>query len=53
MTPAKIARALELYAQADLTVVEIAKTLGVSRALIYRHLPLEEGSAAGEAVTVS
>jgi DNA invertase Pin-like site-specific DNA recombinase len=53
MTPAKIARARELYAQADLTVVEIAKALGVSRASIYGHLPLEEGSAAGEAVTVS
>jgi predicted transcriptional regulator len=39
MTPAKIARARELYEQRDLTVVEIAKTLGVSRASVYRHLP--------------
>jgi predicted transcriptional regulator len=38
MTAAKIARARELYEQADLTVVEIAKTLGVSRASVYRHL---------------
>jgi DNA invertase Pin-like site-specific DNA recombinase len=38
MTPAKVARARELYEQGDLTVVEIAKTLAVSRASIYRHL---------------
>ncbi len=32
MTPAKIARARELYEQSDLTVLEIAKTLGVREA---------------------
>jgi DNA invertase Pin-like site-specific DNA recombinase len=40
MTPAKITRARALYDQGDLTVVEIAaKTLGVSRASVYRHVP--------------
>ena len=39
MTPRKIARARELYEQGNLTVAEIAKTLKVSRASIYRHLP--------------
>jgi DNA invertase Pin-like site-specific DNA recombinase len=43
MTPAKITRACELYEQRDLTVVEIAKTLGVSRASVYRHLPPADG----------
>jgi DNA invertase Pin-like site-specific DNA recombinase len=50
MTPAKIARARELYEQRDLTVVEIAKTLGVSRASVYRYLPrlvCEKGSETG------
>jgi AcrR family transcriptional regulator len=45
MTPTKIARARELYEQRDLTVVEIAKTLGVSRASVYRHLPSADGCA--------
>ena len=40
MTPRKIARARQLYGQGDLTVAEIAKTLRVSRASIYRHLPV-------------
>jgi DNA invertase Pin-like site-specific DNA recombinase len=44
MTPAKIARARELYEERDLTVAEIAKTLGVSRASVYRHLPSSEAS---------
>ncbi len=39
MTPAKITWARALYDQGDLTVVEIAKTLGVSRASVYRHVP--------------
>jgi DNA invertase Pin-like site-specific DNA recombinase len=39
MTPAKITRARALYDQGDLTAVEIAKTLGVSRASVYRHVP--------------
>ncbi|HEV2810258.1 MAG TPA: recombinase family protein [Acidimicrobiales bacterium] len=43
MTPRTIARARELYAQGDLTVAEIAKTLKVSRASIYRHLPDQAG----------
>ncbi len=38
MTPARIARARGLYGRGELAVVEIAKTLGVSRASMYRHL---------------
>lgn len=38
MIPRKIARAHECYEQGDLTVAEIAKTLGVSRASMDRHL---------------
>lgn len=38
MTPTKIARARELYSERRLTVDEIAKSLDVSRASIYRHV---------------
>jgi predicted transcriptional regulator len=39
MTPDKIAVAREMYVSRQYTVAVIAKTLGVSRASIYRHLP--------------
>ena len=45
MTPRKIARARELYDQGDLIIAEIAKTIGVSRASIYRHLPMESDAS--------
>jgi DNA invertase Pin-like site-specific DNA recombinase len=38
MTPHKLRVAQELYASGQYTVTAIAKTLGVSRASIYRHL---------------
>jgi DNA invertase Pin-like site-specific DNA recombinase len=38
MTPGKVKVARDLYDANELTVVEIAKTLGVSRKTIYRHL---------------
>jgi DNA invertase Pin-like site-specific DNA recombinase len=38
MTPHKLRVALELYASGRYTVAAIAKTLGVSRASVYRHL---------------
>jgi DNA invertase Pin-like site-specific DNA recombinase len=38
MTPHKLQVAQELYASGQYTVAAIAKTLGVSRASIYRHL---------------
>jgi DNA invertase Pin-like site-specific DNA recombinase len=38
MTPHKLQVAQELYASKRYTVAAIAKTLGVSRASIYRHL---------------
>lgn len=41
MTPAKVRLAQELYAAKNMTVSEIAQTLGVSRASIYRHLGME------------
>jgi DNA invertase Pin-like site-specific DNA recombinase len=43
MTPDKIRAAGELYATRQYTVAAIAKTLGVSRASIYRHLPAAGG----------
>lgn len=42
-TPRKIARARGLYSQGDLTVAEIAKSVGVSRASVYRYLPAGPG----------
>ena len=38
MTPEKIKVARNLYQARDLTVEEIAKTIGVSRKTVYRHL---------------
>ena len=38
MTPEKIKVARDLYQARDLTVEEIAKTIGVSRKTVYRHL---------------
>jgi DNA invertase Pin-like site-specific DNA recombinase len=46
MTPDKIRMARQLYASRQHTVAAIAKTLGVSRASIYRHLPA--AAAAGD-----
>ena len=47
MTPEKIKVARDLYRARDLTVEEIAKTIGVSRKTVYRHLvdPSREASA--------
>src|ERR1017187_9194030 len=47
MTPEKIKVARNLYQARDLTVEEIAKTVGVSRKTVYRHLvdPSREASA--------
>jgi DNA invertase Pin-like site-specific DNA recombinase len=39
MTSDKIAVAREMYVSRQYTVATISKTLGVSRASIYRHLP--------------
>ena len=38
MTPTKIALARQMYDAQQHSLAEIAKTLGVSRASIYRHL---------------
>ena len=48
MTPTKIALARQPYDSRQHTLLEIAKTLGVSRASIYRHLGRQpEPTAAG------
>jgi DNA invertase Pin-like site-specific DNA recombinase len=44
MTPVKMKIARQLYDAKELTVEEIARTLGVSRKTIYRHL-VEAGSS--------
>jgi DNA invertase Pin-like site-specific DNA recombinase len=44
MTPEKMKIARQLYDAKELTVEEIARTLGVSRKTIYRHL-VEAGSS--------
>lgn len=41
MTPAKIKSAQQLYTAGDHTTTEIAETLGISRATLYRHLDPE------------
>jgi DNA invertase Pin-like site-specific DNA recombinase len=46
MTAHKLRVAQELYASGQYTVAAIAKTLGVSRASIYRHLGDADGGAA-------
>lgn len=46
MTPEKIRVARQLYEARELTVEEIAKTVGVSRKTVYRHLTAE-GSVSG------
>jgi AcrR family transcriptional regulator len=38
MTPTKLALARQLYDSQEHSLAEIARTLGVSRASIYRHL---------------
>jgi transposase-like protein len=43
MTAHKLQVAQELYASGQYTVAAIAKTLGVSRASIYRHLTNADG----------
>jgi len=43
MTPDKLKVAREMYDSRDHTVAAIAKTLGVSRASIYRHLARDTG----------
>src|SRR6266568_7018487 len=43
MSTRKLAVARKMYAEQEYTVATIAKTLGVSRATIYRHLPESDG----------
>jgi DNA invertase Pin-like site-specific DNA recombinase len=44
LTPTKRALARQLYDSRQYTLAEIARTLGVSRASIYRHLAAERGA---------
>ncbi len=50
MTSDKIAVAREMYGSRQYTVAAIAKTLGVSRASIYRHLPAAAAAQAAGAM---
>ena len=49
MTPDKVRVVQEMYASRQYTVAAIAKTLGVSRASIYRHLPAAVAAQAADA----
>jgi predicted transcriptional regulator YheO len=50
MTPPKLQVAQELYASGQYTMAAIAKTLGVSRASIYRHLTDADGGPGSSAL---
>jgi predicted transcriptional regulator YheO len=50
MTPHKLQVAQELYASGQYTMAAIAKTLGVSRASIYRHLTDADGGPGSSAL---
>jgi AcrR family transcriptional regulator len=45
MTGHKLRVAQEMFASGQYTVAAIAKTLGVSRASVYRHLPEAQQAA--------
>jgi DNA invertase Pin-like site-specific DNA recombinase len=47
MTPEKIARARQMYDERKYTVAEIARTVGVSRPTIYRHLAEQKDQGEG------
>jgi len=47
MTASKLAVAREMYASGDHTIAEIAQTVGVGRATVYRHLRRGEPSSPG------
>jgi AcrR family transcriptional regulator len=48
MTPTKLALAREMYDSRQHTLAEISRTLGVSRASIYRHLGQRADLGAGK-----
>ncbi len=47
MTASKLAVAREMYASGDHTIAEIAQTVGVGRATVYRHLRRGEQTSPG------
>ena len=53
MTPQKAALARQMYDAGEHTVAVIARTLGVSRASIYRHLDVNAKGASPEAPSVA
>lgn len=50
MTPAKLRMAREMYDKREYTVEVIAKTIGVSKATVYRHLGVASKDAGNEGV---
>lgn len=52
-TPAKVAMAKALYADHSHSIAEICKSVGVSRATLYRYLDRPESEAGGERGAIS
>jgi len=52
-TPGKLAMARSLYADQNNSIEDICKTLGISRATLYRHVTVPGGTSVGDGNTVT